>query len=191
MEKFGLAMGPFRMGDLAGNDIGWAIRKRRYVEKPDMPLLASIADRLCELGRFGQKTGAGWYDYEPGKRDAIPTKVVERHDRRSTAQRSASRRARSATRRSSSAWCTRWSTKARRSSTRASPQRACDIDMVYLNGYGFPLHRGGPMFYADTVGLFNVAQAMKRFAANPHDDATFWKPAPLLAKLAAEGKTFS
>jgi 3-hydroxyacyl-CoA dehydrogenase len=70
-------------------------------------------------------------------------------------------------------------------------QRASDIDMVYLTGYGFPPHRGGPMCYADTVGLFNVAQAMKRFARNPHDDAEFWKPAPLLAKLAAEGKSFS
>ena len=71
MEKFGMAMGPFRMGDLAGNDIGWAIRKRRYVEKPDIRYRKS-ADLLCELGRFGQKTGAGWYDYQPGKRDADP-----------------------------------------------------------------------------------------------------------------------
>ncbi len=69
--------------------------------------------------------------------------------------------------------------------------KASDIDMVYLTGYGFPLHRGGPMCYADTVGLFNVVQAMKRFARNPHDDAAFWQPAPLLLKLAAEGKTFS
>jgi 3-hydroxyacyl-CoA dehydrogenase len=69
--------------------------------------------------------------------------------------------------------------------------RASDIDMVYLTGYGFPLHRGGPMCYADTVGLFNVVAAMKRFAANPLDDVAFWQPAPLLAKLAAEGKTFS
>ncbi len=69
--------------------------------------------------------------------------------------------------------------------------RASDIDMVYLTGYGFPLWRGGPMHYADTVGLFNVVQAMKRFAQNPKDDAAFWKPAPLLARLAAEGKTFT
>ena len=69
--------------------------------------------------------------------------------------------------------------------------RASDVDMVYLTGYGFPLFRGGPMNYADTVGLFNVVAAMKRFAANPHDDSDFWKPAPLLAKLAAEGRSFS
>ena len=71
IEKFGFAMGPFRMGDLAGNDIGWAIRKRRAVEQPDMKY-SKTADLLCELGRFGQKTGAGWYDYQAGKRDAIP-----------------------------------------------------------------------------------------------------------------------
>ena len=76
IEKFGFAMGPFRMGDLAGNDIGWDIRKRRYVEKPDMRY-SKTADLLCEMGRFGQKTGAGWYDYEPGKRDAIPSQVVD------------------------------------------------------------------------------------------------------------------
>ena len=76
IEKFGFAMGPFRMGDLAGNDIGWAIRKRRYQEKPNMRY-SKTADLLCEMGRFGQKTGAGWYDYEPGKRDAIPSPVVD------------------------------------------------------------------------------------------------------------------
>ena len=75
IEKFGFAMGPFRMGDLAGNDISWAIRKRRYQEKSDMKY-SKTADLLCEKGRFGQKTGAGWYDYAPGKRDAIPNKDV-------------------------------------------------------------------------------------------------------------------
>jgi 3-hydroxyacyl-CoA dehydrogenase len=70
-------------------------------------------------------------------------------------------------------------------------QRASDIDMVYVTGYGFPLWRGGPMHYADSMGLFNVVQAMQRFARNPQDDAAFWQPAPLLARLAAEGKTFN
>ena len=69
--------------------------------------------------------------------------------------------------------------------------KASDIDMVYLTGYGFPLHRGGPMCYADSQGLFNVVQTMKKFAANPHDDASFWQPAPLLARLVAEGKSFT
>ena len=148
-------MGPFRMGDLAGNDIGWAIRKRRYVEKPDMRY-SKTADLLCELGRFGQKTGAGWYDYVPGKRDAIPSRAGQRHDRASTARSWASRRARSATTRSCIAWSTRWSTKARSIVEEGIALRASDIDMVYLTGYGFPLWRGGPMNYADTVGLFNV-----------------------------------
>ena len=70
-------------------------------------------------------------------------------------------------------------------------QRASDVDMVYLTGYGFPIWRGGPMCYADTLGLFNVVQAMKRFAQNPMDDGEFWKPAPLLARLVAEGKSFT
>jgi 3-hydroxyacyl-CoA dehydrogenase len=76
LEKFGMAMGPFRMSDLAGNDIGWSIRKRRYVEKPQVRY-SKIADRLCEMGRFGQKTGIGWYRYEPGRRDALPDPVVD------------------------------------------------------------------------------------------------------------------
>jgi 3-hydroxyacyl-CoA dehydrogenase len=120
IEKFGFAMGPFRMGDLAGNDIGWAIRKRRYVEKPDMKY-SKTADLLCELGRFGQKTGAGWYDYVPGKRDAIPALVEQMiaEHRKSWA----SRRARSPTRKSCSAWSSRWSTKARTSWKTALPAR--------------------------------------------------------------------
>jgi len=189
MERFGMAMGPFRMGDLAGNDVGWYIRKRRYVEKPEIRY-SKTADLLCELGRFGQKTSAGWYDYVPGKRDAIPSKVVtdmlEKH-----------RAALGITPRKISddeivhRLVYALVNEGAKIVDEGIAQRASDIDMVYLTGYGFPMHRGGPMNYADTVGLFNVAQAMKRFAANPHDDASFWMPAPLLAKLAAEGKTFN
>ena len=189
VEKFGFAMGPFRMGDLAGNDIGWAIRKRRYVEKPDLKY-SKTADLLCELGRFGQKVGMGWYDYLPGKRDAIPNKEVEdmivKHR-------------------------TSLGIPARKISDDEIVQRlvfslvneaafileegiaarASDIDMVYITGYGFPIYRGGPMNYADQFGLFNVVQAMHRFAQNPHDDAKFWQPAPLLARLVADGKSFN
>jgi 3-hydroxyacyl-CoA dehydrogenase len=189
VEKFGFAMGPFRMGDLAGNDIGWAIRKRRYVEKPHMRY-SKTADLLCEMGRFGQKTGAGWYDYQAGKRDAIPSPVVnemiEKH-----------RQALGITPRKISddeivhRLVFSLVNEGARIVEEGIASRASDIDMVYLTGYGFPLHRGGPMNYADTVGLFNVVQAMKRFAKNPHDDAKFWEPAPLLARLAAEGKSFS
>ncbi len=189
MEKFGMAMGPFRMGDLAGNDVGWYIRKRRYVEKPDIRY-SKTADLLCELGRFGQKTGAGWYDYVPGKRDAIPSKVVtdmiEKHraDLGITARKIADEEI---VHRLVYALVNEGA----KIVDEGIAQRASDIDMVYITGYGFPMHRGGPMNYADTQGLFNVVQAMKRFAANPLDDAAFWKPAPLLAKLAAEGKSFS
>jgi 3-hydroxyacyl-CoA dehydrogenase len=189
IEKFGFAMGPFRMGDLAGNDIGWHIRKRRAAERPDLRY-SKTADLLCEMGRFGQKTGAGWYDYREGKRDAIPAKLVtdmiEKHRKdlgitpRKISDEEIVQRLVFAL-----------VNEGARLLEEGIALRASDIDMVYLTGYGFPLFRGGPMCYADTVGLYNVVQAMKRFAKNPHDDATFWQPAPLLAKLAAEGKTFS
>ncbi len=189
VEKFGFAMGPFRMGDLAGNDIGWAIRKRRYVEKPDLRY-SKTADLLCELGRYGQKTGAGWYDYAPGKRDAIPSAVV--------VQMIADHRAAlgiTARKIGDDEIVHRLVYSLVNEGAKILEEgiasKASDIDMVYLTGYGFPLWRGGPMCYADTQGLFNVVQTMKRFAANPLDDAAFWQPAPLLAKLAAESKSFT
>ncbi|HWH81956.1 MAG TPA: 3-hydroxyacyl-CoA dehydrogenase family protein, partial [Burkholderiaceae bacterium] len=189
METFGMAMGPFRMGDLAGNDVGWYIRKRRYLEKPNLRY-SKTADLLCEMGRFGQKTGAGWYDYLPGKRDAIPSPVVvemvEKHrqdlgiaPRKISDDEIVGRLVYALV------------NEGAKIVDEGIALRATDIDMVYLAGYGFPLHRGGPMNYADQVGLFNVVAAMKRFAANPHDDAAFWQPAPLLAKLVAEGQSFS
>jgi 3-hydroxyacyl-CoA dehydrogenase len=189
IEKFGFAMGPFRMGDLAGNDIGWAIRKRRYLEKPDMKY-SKTADLLCEKGRYGQKTGAGWYDYVAGKRDAIPNaevvKMIEDHrktlgitPRKISDEEIVQRLVYSLV------------NEAAHILEDGIASKASDVDMVYLMGYGFPIWRGGPMNYADEVGLFNVVQAMHRFAQNPLDDARFWQPAPLLAKLAAEGKTFN
>jgi len=189
MEKFGMAMGPFRMGDLAGNDIGWAIRKRRYQEKPDMKY-SKTADLLCEKGRFGQKTGAGWYDYVPGKRDAIPNAevvtMIEEHrkslgitPRKISDEEIVQRLVFSLV------------NEAAHILEEGIANKASDIDIVYIFGYGFPVYRGGPMNYADQVGLFNVVQAMNRFAQNPLDDAKFWQPAPLLARLAAEGKSFN
>ncbi len=189
MEKFGMAMGPFRMGDLAGNDIGWAIRKRRAQERPNM-LYSRSADKLCELGRFGQKTNAGWYDYVAGKRDAIPSKLVEdmiaEHRKslgitpRKVADEEIVQRL-----------VYSLVNEAAHILEEGIASKASDIDMVYLTGYGFPMYRGGPMLYADQVGLFNVVQSMHRFAQNPHDDANFWKPAPLLQKLVTEGKNFN
>jgi 3-hydroxyacyl-CoA dehydrogenase len=189
IEKFGFAMGPFRMGDLAGNDIGWAIRKRRYVEKPHLRY-SKTADLLCEMGRYGQKTGAGWYDYQAGKRDAIASAVVEQM----VAQH---RQALGITARAISdeeivhRLVYSLVNEAAHILEEGIASKASDIDMVYLTGYGFPLWRGGPLCYADQQGLFNVVQSMKRFAANPHDDAAFWQPAPLLARLAAEGRSFT
>jgi len=189
VEKFGFAMGPFRMGDLAGNDIGWAIRKRRYVEKPDVRY-SKTADLLCELGRFGQKTGAGWYDYVPGKRDAIPSALVNDMLGKHRAELGIAPR-----KISDDEIVHRLVYSLVNEGARIVEEgialRASDIDMVYLTGYGFPLWRGGPMNYADTVGLWNVVQTMKKFSKNPADDQAFWQPAPLLAKLAAEGKSFS
>jgi 3-hydroxyacyl-CoA dehydrogenase len=189
VEKFGFAMGPFRMGDLAGNDIGWAIRKRRNIERPGM-MYSKTGDLLCEMGRYGQKTGAGWYDYLPGKRDAIPSAVVvdmiEKHraslditPRKISDEEIVQRLVFSLV------------NEAAHILEEGIASKASDIDMVYLTGYGFPLFRGGPMLYADQFGLFNVVEAMKKFAKNPHDDAAFWQPAPLLARLVADGKTFN
>jgi 3-hydroxyacyl-CoA dehydrogenase len=189
VEKWGMAMGPFRMGDLAGNDIGWAIRKRRYVEKPHMRY-SKTADLLCELGRYGQKTQAGWYDYQAGKRDAIPSQLVvemiEKHraelgitPRKISDDEIVHRLVYSLV------------NEAAKILEEGIASKASDIDMVYLTGYGFPLFRGGPMCYADQQGLFNVVHTMKKFAANPLDDASFWQPAPLLSRLAAEGKSFT
>jgi 3-hydroxyacyl-CoA dehydrogenase len=189
IEKWGMAMGPFRMGDLAGNDIGWAIRKRRYVEKPELRY-SKTADLLCEMGRYGQKTGAGWYDYQPGKRDAIPSKAVEEMVEQHRKDLGIAPRKISddeIVHRLVYALVNEGA----RILEDGIASKASDIDMVYLTGYGFPLFRGGPMCYADSQGLFNVVQAMKRFARNPHDDAKFWEPAPLLQKLVAEGKTLT
>jgi 3-hydroxyacyl-CoA dehydrogenase len=189
IEKFGFAMGPFRMGDLAGNDIGWAIRKRRYTEKPDMKY-SKTADLLCEKGRFGQKVGKGWYDYVPGKRDAIPNAEVEQ-------MIAEHRKALGITPRKISdeeivqRLVFSLVNEAAHILEEGIANKPSDIDVVYIFGYGFPVHRGGPLKYADEVGLFNVVQAMKRFQRNPLDDAKFWEPAPLIQRLVAEGKNFN
>ncbi len=188
VEKFGFAMGPFRMSDLAGNDIGWHIRKRQYAEGKLKPAL--IADRLCEANRFGQKTGAGWYDYKPGDRNAYPSPVVAKLI---------------ADGRTAIGLPTREVSKEEiidrlvyalvnegaRILEDKTAQRASDIDMVYLTGYGFPIWRGGPMFYADSVGPYEIVQRMKVLAQNPRAGAGSWTPAPLLAKLAATGGRFN
>jgi 3-hydroxyacyl-CoA dehydrogenase len=185
IERFGFAMGPFRMSDMAGNDIGWHIRKRQQAEgKLSRP--AKIADAICELGRFGQKTGSGWYDYKPGDRAAYPSPVVAKII---DAERAAAGRT---TRKIDAAEIVERLVYAlvnegARILEEKIAQRASDIDMVYLTGYGFPIWRGGPMRYADTVGLYEVVRRMHKLAALPDADTAFWTPAPLLQRLAAEG----
>ncbi|SOZ68551.1 Trifunctonal enoyl-CoA hydratase [Cupriavidus taiwanensis] len=180
VEKFGMAMGPFRMSDLAGNDIGWAIRKRRYAEDPSAPR-SEVADRLCEAGRFGQKTGAGWYDYKAGERKPIPAQAVKELLEAYWAEKGVSRRKYSQdeiVQRLIFALVDEGA----RILEEGIAARASDIDLVYLNGYGFPTWRGGPMFYADTVGLFSVARAMEQAGQ---------VPAALVQNLVAEGGSFN
>ncbi len=189
LQKFGFAMGIFRVGDLAGLDIGYAGRKRRREANP-AAYVPVVADRLVEAGRLGQKTGAGWYRYEAGKRDPIPDPVVDgiidafRQERGITARKVSDDEI-------IERCIFAMVNEGARILEEGIAQRASDIDIVYLNGYGFPAHRGGPMLYADVVGLPNVVRALRRMAAEPGADAGFWQPAPLLVKLAEEGKTFN
>jgi 3-hydroxyacyl-CoA dehydrogenase len=187
LQKWGLAMGPFAMYDLAGNDIGWHIRKRRYIERPDMAY-SKIADAICELGRFGQKAGAGWYKYDKGNRKPQPDPVVDELI-------VAHRKTLGITPRKISSeeiigrCMYALVNEGAKILEEGIAMRASDIDMVYLTGYGFPLWRGGPMFYADTVGLSVVLAAMQKYAHGYHGEC--WQPAALLSRLATEGKSFN
>ncbi|KWI43544.1 3-hydroxyacyl-CoA dehydrogenase NAD-binding domain-containing protein [Burkholderia stagnalis] len=187
IEKFGFAMGPFRMSDLAGNDIGWAIRKRRYVENPGLHY-SKIADRLCEQGRFGQKTGAGWYDYVPGDRKAKPSALVDEMVVAYSQERGVARRKIGDDEIVERLVFALVNEGAKILEEKIA-SKASDIDMVYLTGYGFPLWRGGPMLYADTVGLYNVERAIRRYAAGANGDA--WQLAPSIAELAQAGRGFN
>lgn len=189
LQNFGMVMGPFRMADLAGLDIGWAVRKRHAAEFPSRDF-SNVADVLCEAGRFGQKTGAGFYRYEAGARNAIPdpevTVIIEKfRERRGITPRKVTDP--EIVERCIYALINEGA----RIVEEGIAQRSSDVDLVYLNGYGFPAYRGGPMFYADRVGLSSVARALRRIAALAGADAAFWTPAPLLVRLVQEGKTFS
>jgi len=189
LEQFGMAMGIFRVGDLAGLDIGWAIRKRRGAEHPELDL-SSVADRICEAGRYGQKTGAGWYRYEPGRREPLSDPAVEQIIEQWRKERGYTPRTvrdGEIVERCIYALVNEGA----RILEDGIAQRASDIDVVYLNGYGFPAHRGGPMHYANEVGLPNVVRALRRIAAESPADAAAWTPAALLERLAKEGKNFS
>jgi 3-hydroxyacyl-CoA dehydrogenase len=186
METFGMAMGPFRVGDLVGHDVSQAIRRHRRAARPGY-LCSTLPDRLCEIGRLGQKTGGGWYDYPEGGRRPVPSPAVGDL------------------------------VAAHRSEIGVTPRpiedgeivdrlvyalvnegarileegiaaRPSDLDVVYLTGYGFPRARGGPMFYAEQRGLKHVLQRVREFARNPHGDAGFWAPATLLERASETGR---
>ena len=186
MERFGFAMGPFRMSDMSGNDIAWAGRQRRAKENPAY-LSSRIPDLLCEQGRFGQKTGAGWYDYAPGERKARPSQrvadLITGH-----AQALGLERRRVGDEEIVQRLVLALVNEGARLLDEGIAQRASDIDLMYVAGYGFPAHRGGPMFYADTLGLAKVAVLIERWAQGRHGE--LWTPAAGLLRLAREGASF-
>ena len=185
LYEFGMAMGPMATGDLAGLDVGWRIRKEyRHLEKPGVRQ-PFAEDRLCELGRYGQKTGAGWYKYDENRRP-IPDAEVSELVRRWAGEAGIPQR-----NISSAEIVDRCVYALVNEGARILEEgislRAVDIDIIYLNGYGFPSHRGGPMWYADKVGLDKVYGRISEFH---QQHGELWQPAPLLKRLAEEGKTF-
>jgi 3-hydroxyacyl-CoA dehydrogenase len=186
-QKWGMAMGPLAMGDMAGLDIGWEIRKRRYVERPNF-IYSKVGDKVAELGRFGQKTGKGWYKYNLPDRKPIPDPDVEEIIQKYRTENKIKTRSISDTE-IVERLIYALVNEAAYILEEGIALRASDIDMVYLTGYGFPAYRGGPMFYADTVGLPKVLAAIEGFQKGYMGEA--WKPAPLLVKLAKEGRRFN
>jgi 3-hydroxyacyl-CoA dehydrogenase len=186
LYDFGMAMGPLAVGDLAGLDVGWRIRKEyRHLEKPGIRQ-AFAGDRLCEMGRFGQKTGAGWYKYDENRR-AIPDPEVAELVRKWAKEAGIPQR--QISREEIVDRCVyALVNEGARILEEGYALRAVDIDIIYLNGYGFPAYRGGPMWYADTVGLKRVYDRILKFR---RQHGEIWEPAPLLKQLAEQGKSFA
>jgi 3-hydroxyacyl-CoA dehydrogenase len=186
LYDYGMAMGPMAVGDLAGLDVGWRIRKEyKHLEKPGVrqPI---AEDKLCEMGRYGQKTGAGWYKYDENRR-AIPDPEVARLLSQWAAE--AGIKQRQISKEEIVDRCIyALVNEGARILEEGYALRAVDIDIIYLNGYGFPAYRGGPMWYADTVGLQKVYERICEFHAQ---HGFWWEPAPLLKRLAVEGKKFA
>jgi 3-hydroxyacyl-CoA dehydrogenase len=186
LYEFGMAMGPLATGDLAGLDVGWRIRKEHpHLQKAGLRK-AFIEDRLCELGRFGQKTGAGWYKYDENRKPS-PDPQVASLIRQFTAEAGIAQRQIFADEIVDRCVYTLVNEGARLLEEGIA-LRSVDIDIIYLNGYGFPAYRGGPMWYADTVGLKRVCERIREFQRRL---GNWWEPAPLLQRLAEEGKTFA
>ena len=186
LYDFGMAMGPLATGDLAGLDVGWRIRQEfRHLEKPGtrQPF---AEDRLCEMGRYGQKTGAGWYKYDENRR-AIPDPEVADLLRKWVAEAGIPQR-RISPKEIVDRCVLALVNEGARILEEGIALRAGDIDIIYLNGYGFPAYRGGPMWYADTVGLDKVCDRISEFH---RQHGELWEPARLLKQLAQEGKTFA
>jgi 3-hydroxyacyl-CoA dehydrogenase len=187
LVDFGMAMGPLAVGDLAGLDVGWRIRKEYQHLVPPGTRQPLVADRLCELGRFGQKTGAGWYRYAQGDRTPIPDPEVERLIEESARAAGIKRRSiapQEVVERTVYALINEGA----RILEEGFATRASDIDIIYINGYGFPAHRGGPMWYADHVGLDKVYGRIRQFE---QEHGASWKPSELLRTLAESGRTFA
>jgi len=185
MEAWGMAMGPFRTMDLAGQDIGWSIRKRRAVEQPDRPY-SEFLDRVCELGRFGQKTGKGVYLYPDGRTAKVDPEIdalLLAHCEQKGLRRRPVEDAEIVQR------CLyAMINEGARILEEGIAYRPVDIDIIYLNGYGFPAERGGPMFHADRIGLPEVLAGIESLAKERQ--GWVWRPAGLLRDLIARGENF-
>ena len=184
--EFGMAMGPFAMNDLAGLDIGWSIRKRQAADRDPNERYASISDKICELGRYGQKTGAGYYKYEAGSRMPVPDPEIDALVIAASEEKGMARRDISDAEIIERCIYAMVNEGAK-ILEEGIAQRSSDIDVIYIYGYGFPVYRGGPMHYADAVGLDKVYAKVCEFHA---EHGEIWEPAPLLKKLAEEGKGF-
>ena len=187
LQQFGLAMGPLRMADMAGLDISWAFRKRMAPTRPAHLRYSRVADSLCEQGRFGQKTGSGFYRYEAGRREPLEDPQVLALIEQCARQDGIARRDitdEEIVQRTMYALVNEGA----RILEEGIAHRASDIDVIYVNGYGFPAYRGGPLFYADEQGLPAVLDTIRRF----HEvHGELWQPAPLLERLVAQGKRFA
>ena len=187
IESFGFAMGPFRMCDLAGLDIGWAIRKRKKSQGLISKRYVSIPDHLCERGWFGQKTGGGYYTYDSGSRAPIVNPEVSAIVEAASSEKGMTRRtieAKEIVDRLMFALINEGASIL----AEGVAQRASDIDVIYAAGYGFPRYRGGPMFYAQTIGLSTVVEGIERYCKQAHGD--HWQVSPFLSQLVKKNQTF-